>query len=110
MAPPGRPRRRGRARGSGRLTVPLARRAAIVVAVEPAAPLRQQARGAAARGVSSTTCEIVGGFFDDLHLPSDSAGLVVACSAFTVEPGHGGQAGLDQMERVCRPGGLVVVI
>ncbi len=95
--------------GSGRLTVALARTAGHVVAIEPAPPLR---RRLAARVTEEDlrTVDIVGGFFDDLHLPTDSADLVVACSAFTVEPGHGGQAGLGEMERVCRPGGLVVVI
>jgi hypothetical protein len=50
------------------------------------------------------------GFFDDLPLPDDWAELVVACSAFTPEAGHGGEAGLAEMERVCRPGGLVAIV
>jgi SAM-dependent methyltransferase len=95
--------------GSGRLTVQLARSDGHVIAVEPAAPLRHRL-SARLTEEDLRNVEILGGFFDDLHLPSDSADLVVSCSAFTVEPGHGGQAGLDQMERVCRPGGLVVVI
>ena len=47
------------------------------------------------------------GFFDELPLADDSADLVVACSAFTRDAGHGGEAGLAEMERVCRPGGSV---
>jgi hypothetical protein len=39
-----------------------------------------------------------------------SADLVVACSAFTPSPGHGGEDGLAEMERVCRPGGCVAII
>jgi SAM-dependent methyltransferase len=35
---------------------------------------------------------------------------VIACSAFTPAAGHGGEAGLAEMERVCRPGGLVVIV
>jgi 1-acyl-sn-glycerol-3-phosphate acyltransferase len=35
---------------------------------------------------------------------------VVACSAFTPAPEHGGAAGLAEMERVCRPGGCVAII
>ena len=50
------------------------------------------------------------GFFDQLPLPDDFAGLVVACSAFTPLPGHGGDVGLAEMERVCRPGGCVAII
>jgi SAM-dependent methyltransferase len=95
--------------GSGRLTVALARRAGHVIAIEPAAPLRHRLAGRLdAAGLPNV--EIAAGFFDELHLPSASADLVVACSAFTVEPGHGGQPGLDEMERVCRPGGAVAII
>jgi hypothetical protein len=36
--------------------------------------------------------------------------LVVACSALTPASGHGGEAGLAEMERVCRPGGCVVIV
>jgi SAM-dependent methyltransferase len=53
---------------------------------------------------------VIHGFFDQVPLPDDSAGLVVACSAFTPAPGHGGEAGLAEMERVCRPGGRVAII
>ena len=54
--------------------------------------------------------QVIQGFFDRLPLPDDFADLVVACSAFTPAPGHGGEAGLAEMERVCRPGGSVVII
>ncbi len=47
---------------------------------------------------------------DQLPLPDDYADLVVACSAFTPAPGHGGEAGLAEMERVCRPGGRTAII
>ena len=50
------------------------------------------------------------GFFDDLPVPSHSADLVVACSVLTPAPGHGGDAGLAEMERVSRPGGCVAII
>jgi hypothetical protein len=36
--------------------------------------------------------------------------VVVACSAFTPALAHGGDAGLAEMERVCRPGGCVAII
>ena len=35
---------------------------------------------------------------------------MIACSALTPAPGHGGEAGLAEMERVCRTGGLVVIV
>ena len=50
------------------------------------------------------------GFFDDLPVASGFADLVVACSVLTPAPGHGGDAGLAEMERVCRPGGCVAII
>ena len=53
---------------------------------------------------------MIDGFFDQLPLPDDFADLVVACSAFTPAPEHGGEAGLAEMERVCRPGGCVAII
>ena len=35
---------------------------------------------------------------------------MVTCSALTPADGHGGNVGLAEMERVCRPGGLVVIV
>jgi len=96
--------------GAGRLTLELVGRAREVVAVEPAAPLRQiltQKLGEAERG---DRARAIHGFFDDLPIADGFADLVVACSAFTPDPGHGGEAGLSEMERVCRPGGCVTII
>jgi SAM-dependent methyltransferase len=81
-----------------------------VVAVEPALPLRRILRRKLAAAGHGDRVRVVRGFFDQLTLPNDSAGLVVACSAFTPAPGHGGEAGLAEMERVCRPGGCVAII
>ena len=53
---------------------------------------------------------MIHGFFDDLPVADDSADVVVACSALTPAPGHGGEVGLAAMERVCRPGGCVVIV
>jgi ubiquinone/menaquinone biosynthesis C-methylase UbiE len=53
---------------------------------------------------------VTGGFFDALPVTAACADLVVACSALTPAPGHGGEAGLAEMERVCRTGGLVVIV
>jgi ubiquinone/menaquinone biosynthesis C-methylase UbiE len=80
------------------------------VAVEPALPMRRILRRKLAEAGHGDRVRVVRGFFDQLPLPDDSAGLVVACSAFTPSPGHGGEAGLAEMERVCRPGGCVAII
>jgi SAM-dependent methyltransferase len=96
--------------GTGRLTMELAERGQHVVAVEPAQPLRRILRRKLAAAGHGDRVRVTCGFFDQLPLPDDFADLVVACSAFTPSPGHGGEAGLAEMERVCRPGGCVAII
>ena len=53
---------------------------------------------------------MIDGFFDALPLADDLADLVVTCSAFTPHAAHGGEPGLAEMERVCRPGGRVAIV
>ena len=92
------------------LTLELLGRAREIVAIEPAAPLRDLLIGRLARAEHGDRARVVDGFFDDLPLPDDSADLAVACSAFTADARHGGDAGLAEMERVCRPGGCVAIV
>jgi SAM-dependent methyltransferase len=95
--------------GTGRLTLPLATRAAELIAVEPAGPLRSiLATRLAAAGFRHATA--VRGFFDRLPAPDGSADLVVACSSLSPDASHGGDAGLQEMERCCRAGGLVAIV
>jgi SAM-dependent methyltransferase len=96
--------------GTGRLTLELIRRGDEVVAIEPAAPLREILTQKLSRAEHGDRARVLDGFFDELPLPDDWSDLVVACSAFTPEPGHGGDAGLAEMERVCRADGRVVVV
>lgn len=96
--------------GTGRLTLELIDRGREVVAIEPAKPLRQILQRKLANAGNGSRAHLVHGFFDDLPLPDDFADLVVACSAFTPAAAHGGDAGLSEMERICRPGGCVAII
>ena len=96
--------------GSGRLTLDLIDRGREVVAIEPAAGLRRILERKLARAEHGYRVRVTHGFFDDLPVASGFADLVVACSVLTPAPGHGGDIGLAEMERVCRPGGCVAVI
>ena len=96
--------------GSGRLTLELIERGREVVAIEPATSLRQILERKLAKADHGYRARVTHGFFDDLPVASDSADLVVACSVLTPAPGHGGDVGLAEMERVCRPGGCVTII
>ncbi|HEV2981075.1 MAG TPA: class I SAM-dependent methyltransferase [Solirubrobacteraceae bacterium] len=96
--------------GAGRLTLELVDRARAVWAVEPAAPLRALLLEKLSRAAHGDRARVVDGFFDELALDDDFADLVVTCSAFTPEPAHGGERGLAEMERVCRPGGCVAIV
>jgi SAM-dependent methyltransferase len=98
------------AAGSGRLTLELVGRAREVLAIEPAGPLREILNRKLSRADHGHRARVAPGFFDDLPVADDYADLVVACSALTPAPGHGGEAGLAEMERVCRPGGCVVIV
>jgi SAM-dependent methyltransferase len=96
--------------GAGRLTLELIDCGREVVAIEPAAPLRQILRRKLAQADRGDRAEVTHGFFDDLPVASGFADLVVACSVLTPAAGHGGDVGLAEMERVCRPGGIVAII
>jgi SAM-dependent methyltransferase len=96
--------------GTGRLTMELIDRGRHIVAVEPALPLRQILSRKLGMAAGGDRVRVVRGFFDKLPLLDDSADMVAACSAFTPAPGHGGEAGLAEMERVCAPGGCVAII
>ena len=98
------------AAGAGRLTLELVDRAREVVAIEPARPLREILNQKLARAAHGHRARVTHGFFDDLPVGDACCDLVVSCSALTPAPGHGGEAGLAEMERVCRPGGRVVIV
>jgi SAM-dependent methyltransferase len=96
--------------GAGRLTLELIGRGREVVAIEPAMPLRQILTRKLGEADHGDRAQVIHGFFDALPVASGSADLVVSCSALTPDPGHGGETGLSEMERVCRPGGCVTIV
>ena len=96
--------------GSGRLTLELLRRGREVVAIEPVAQFRQILRRKLTVADHGQRARVIPGFFDELPVASGSADFVVACSVLTPAAGHGGDAGLWEMERACRPGGLVAIV
>jgi SAM-dependent methyltransferase len=96
--------------GTGRLTIDLLDRGREVLAIEPAAGLRRILTAKLARADRRHRVRVCHGFFDDLPVPDNFADLVIACSAFTAAAAHGGEAGLAEMERICRPGGCVAVV
>jgi ubiquinone/menaquinone biosynthesis C-methylase UbiE len=96
--------------GTGRLTLDLIGRAQRIVAIEPAQPLREILVHKLSRTATGESVQVTAGFFDDLPAPDDWSDLVVACSALTPASGHGGETGLREMERVCRPGGCVAIV
>jgi SAM-dependent methyltransferase len=98
------------AAGTGRLTLDLIGRARELVAIEPAAPLREILRRKLVLAGASDTARVSDGFFDQLPVTDACADMVIACSALTPAAGHGGEAGLAEMERACRPGGRVVIV
>ena len=98
------------AAGTGRLTLELLQRAREVVAIEPAGPLREILNRKLTRADGGHRAQVKHGFFDELPVTDAYADVVVACSAFTPDPAHGGEAGLAEMERACKPGGCVVIV
>ena len=96
--------------GTGRLTLELVDRAQRIAAVEPALGLRRILRRKLAAADHGNRVTVTQGFFDELPLPDDFADLVLSCSAFTTAPEHGGEAGLTEMERVCKPHGRVAIV
>jgi SAM-dependent methyltransferase len=96
--------------GAGRLTLELVGRGREVVAIEPAMALRRILTRKLGEADHGDRARVIPGFFDALPVASGSADLVVACSAFTPASAHGGEEGLSEMERVCRPGGCVAIV
>jgi len=95
--------------GAGRVTMPLARRARTVFAMDPAPAMLRLLDGKLA-SAHIHNVELLRGVFRRVPLADNSVDAVVACSAFGAEDACGGQRGLDEFVRVTRPGGRIVII
>jgi SAM-dependent methyltransferase len=95
--------------GTGRVTLPLARRARTVYAMDAAPPLLHLLeRKVAAANLRNV--EVIRGVFRRVPLPDNSVDAVVSCSAFGVCEARGGERGLDELQRVTRPGGRILIL
>jgi SAM-dependent methyltransferase len=90
--------------GSGRLTIALVPRAAILVAVEPCLPLRRLLRS------RCPSAHVVAGVGHQLPIQSHWADLVVSCATFGARGPCGGEAVRSELERCARPGGSIALI
>jgi SAM-dependent methyltransferase len=96
--------------GTGRLTLDLLDRGREIVAIEPVGAFREILERKLAAAGHADRVRVAPGFFDDLPVPSDDADLAIACSVLTPAAAHGGEAGLAELERACRPGGCAVIV
>ena len=93
------------AAGSGRLSVELASRSRSLLTVEPSAPLRRLLlRRLRGRGW------VLAAFAHALPVRDGWADVVTACASIGSQPPLGGEAVLGELERCCRPGGVVALI
>ena len=97
------------AAGAGRITLPLARRARLVYALDAAPPLlRILERKIASADIRNV--ELLRGLFRRIPLPDDSVDATISCSAFGPLEARGGGRGLDELQRVTREGGRIVIL
>lgn len=96
--------------GTGRATMfALSQQPRQLYAVEPAHPMRHLLQRRLSDTHRQDRVTVLPGHFDALPFPDDSVDTIFAYSAFTSDPGHGGEPGLRELKRVTRPGGTILV-
>ena len=97
--------------GTGRASLECLRYGARqVYAVEPSPGLLRILRQKLASQIASGQIVVLEGCFDKLPLEDECVDVTLSCSAFTAEPGQGGEPGLVELRRVTRPDGKIVII
>jgi SAM-dependent methyltransferase len=96
--------------GTGRLTLELLDRGREIVAIEPVAGFREILERKLAATGHADRVRVAHGFFDDLPVASGAADLAISCSVLMPSEAHGGETGLAELERACRPGGRAVIV
>lgn len=95
--------------GWGRLTLELAPRCGELIGLEPAEPLRTGLERLLEMA-GHRHCSVRCGFLNEIPLPDGWADMTFTCSAFTCDPVHGGDPGLEELDRVTKTGGTVVLV
>ncbi|HEX2910358.1 MAG TPA: methyltransferase domain-containing protein [Chloroflexia bacterium] len=97
--------------GSGRASFECMRQGAkTVYAVEPSPGLLNILEQKLEKQPAGRRLIPLRGRFDSLPLDNKSVDVSISCSAFTADPEQGGDPGLEEMKRVTRPGGKIVII
>lgn len=97
--------------GSGRATLECLRvGAALIHAVEPSPGLLRLLSKKCAYQPAGQQIVTLTGRFDAIPLPDASVDVTLSCSAFTASSEQGGEPGLNEMRRVTRPGGKIIII
>jgi SAM-dependent methyltransferase len=91
--------------GSGRLTLLIAGRPSLLLAAEPTAALRRTLAGRlGGRGL------VVAALTQALPVVAGSFDAVVCCAAISPDPPLGGEAALEEMDRVTGAGGAIALV
>ncbi|MBV8527685.1 MAG: class I SAM-dependent methyltransferase, partial [Candidatus Dormibacteraeota bacterium] len=95
--------------GTGRFSLLAAPRARLVIAIDGVPGLLERL-ASRAKLLGCTNIAMRRAAFTALPLGDATVDVAVACSAFTTEAPHGGDAAVDEAERIVRPGGEVAII
>lgn len=92
--------------GTGKAVGQVARYARQVIGIDPSEPMLERAR---ARFPEYAHVSFELGDFAHVPLPDDSVDTVVSCYAYQPSEERGGMAGLAEIRRILRPGGVALL-